>query len=296
MHVVVEEAKANDPKALRVEIARLRRELAEAQASQAGRVVEKPVEVIPEAITQLTAVAAESVENVRQHVIGLATTIKSLAKVRLPVVRGRPIQVNGKTVRPYQVAGAGVVDVDARINELARAGRTTPAGPSFGGAWGAEGAGDLGAAAPGRALRALASRHPEPCSKRQVATLATIPVKSSTFRNAVSLLNTRGFIERLPDDMLKLTPAGLDAAGGPGTPKTAAELLAMWRAQLTGKAKDLLDLFAAEPETWTKAEVAKRIGIDPTTSTFRNYMSELRTNDLIRKTSGGFIINPELAL
>jgi uncharacterized protein len=277
-----------DVDALQAEVSRLRRELTKAQASHVGRVIEKPVEVIPEAITQLAGVAAEQVENLRAHVVGLKSTIENLGKVRLRVVRGKPIKVNGKAVTQYQVPG--IPDVDARIDNLAR--RATPARASFGGEFEDDHA---GGAAPARMLRALASRHPDPCSKRQIAILAGVPARNSTFRGGMAALKKAGHITLGADDMVSLTPGGLEAAGGPGKPKSPGELLAMWKSQLTGKARDIVELMSLEPRAFKKREIADRVNVDVSLSTFRGYMAQLSLNDLIRKTSGGFIINPELA-
>jgi hypothetical protein len=76
----------------------------------------------------------------------------------------------------------------------------------------------------------------------------------------------------------------------------AKTLIDCWRAKLTGKAKDMLELFAAEGRPLTKAEVGARLRLDPAGSTFRTYLGHLQTAGVVRKTSGGFAVAPDLVL
>lgn len=289
LKTALEEAKVevveHDPKALKAEVARLRRELDAASRSNVGRVIEKPVEVpvVPKSlIADLRRQSEMLIDVARQMAIGCRLLDESATELQAcinDVETRSSTPANGRAPRPAAVILA---------TPLERPRWPAPAeSPSFGG-------GD-GGAAPARMLRALAARAPEPCSKRQLATLAGVPIRTSTFRNAVSKLSTSGYIERRGEDLVALTKEGLAAAGDVPRVESSDELLAMWLGKVKGKAKDMLEFFATEGRPITKAELAEHVRVDPALSTFRNAMSQLRSRDLIRKTSGGFIINPELA-
>lgn len=143
-------------------------------------------------------------------------------------------------------------------------------------------------------LRALAERG-APLTRVQVATLAGLAPTSGTTANYLSLLATRGLIRR-DGPILSLTDAGA-AAVGPIVPVTTPrQLVNLWRGRLSGKAKEMLELLAAEGGPLTKAEIAERVQLVPDSGTFANYLSQLRSNNLVEKSRLGYVINPALAL
>lgn len=154
--------------------------------------------------------------------------------------------------------------------------------------------GDIGRA--GRLiLTALASRHPAPLTKVQVATLAGYAPNGGGFNNAIGDLKGKGLIER-DGDSFAITAAGLRAAPAGERPKTPAELLALWCSKLPGRSRDMLTLLARSRRPLTKEEIAKDVGMDPTGGGFNNYMGALRSNALIQKTRGGFEAAASLVL
>jgi predicted transcriptional regulator len=144
-------------------------------------------------------------------------------------------------------------------------------------------------------LQALAARHPTPLKRTQIATLVRMAPKGSTLRTYLGKLATAGLVTRTDDDYI-ITDSGLAITGPNRQPASAADLVALWRGKLTGKAKDMLEMFAAEHGPLAGHAIAERLGLDPSGSTFRTYLGHLRANGLVRKTTGGFIVADELAL
>lgn len=139
-----------------------------------------------------------------------------------------------------------------------------------------------------RMLRALAARHPTPLTEQQVAVLAGMSRKGGTYRTYRGKLTGAGLVVK-DGDFLRITADGLRAAGPVERPKSAAELLAVWRERFQGKAKDLLEFLAANgSRPIPKAEALKQIGLDPAGGTARTYWGQLSGCGLIEKTAGGF--------
>lgn len=288
MAAVVDDVKANDPKELKAEVARLRREL-----ETAKRVTPAPIVKV-----SLPKHVEEGLEKIGDHFMGTEEIVKRqidemknvgriLAEARLlftkvmPAVRGATDGIFGRSVMIEKVPKIWPVSI-GRNNLFTRGGHLSDA-TSAGLARGAR-----------EMLRALKMRA-EPLTRGQIATLAGLAPSSGTFSNYLSILNTKGYLVR-DGDTIALTPAGIEAAGPCDLLRDAKDLVAMWREKMPGKAKDILDLFAAERGPFTKSEVAKRIGLAHDSGTFSNYMSALRSNGLIRKMRGGFEVAAELAL
>lgn len=144
-------------------------------------------------------------------------------------------------------------------------------------------------------LQTLAARHPTSLKRTQIATLVRMTPKGSTLRTYLGKLSTAGLVTRSDNDYA-ITSTGLAMAGPSQKPASPADLVALWRGKLTGKAKDMLEIFAAEHGPLGKHVIAERLGLDPAGSTFRTYLGHLRTNGLVRKTTGGFVVADELAL
>lgn len=135
-------------------------------------------------------------------------------------------------------------------------------------------------------LKALASRRPEPLTLSQVATLASIKLRKSTFRNAMSSLRTAGFI-REEGDLLHITDEGVAFLGDDVelVQPTTEDLLAMWGRRLPPKVNEALKILAdAHPNALSHEEFGERTGVDITKSTYRNLLSKLRMTSLVVTT------------
>lgn len=132
-------------------------------------------------------------------------------------------------------------------------------------------------------LTALA-QYPSGRTKNQMAILAGYAVNGGGFNNGLSSLRTKGFIEDRGGTTI-ITQAGLDALGQWNPLPHGDGLLQHWLGQL-GKAEraTLATLAAAYPNELSKEETATGAGYAPDGGGFNNALSRLRTLELI---SGG---------
>jgi len=122
---------------------------------------------------------------------------------------------------------------------------------------------------------------PEP-SRVNVAGWVGISAKTGTFRNYLSELRSAGAIEDRPGLRLALTAKGRRMGQVPPLLPTLRELHETWASKLGGTtAKMLHALVKAHPRALSREALARTVGIDHSTGTFRNYLSELRSPGLI---------------
>lgn len=114
----------------------------------------------------------------------------------------------------------------------------------------------------------------------QVALLTGYSHKSGGYRNSLSTLRAKGYIEGRGD--VTATPAGLDALGEWADLPTGAELRDWWKRRHLGKAESLiLDTLAeAWPHEVPVEQIAERTGYSATSGGFRNALSRLRSLEL----------------
>lgn len=277
MAATIEEAKANDPKVLREEVARLR----EAMNSKYWERVRDDNTAMREEIKRLRA---------QQQTIPPGTRI-NLREIddQLAALQAEMVQI------------AGMVDVArSAASEVSRLLDPNPlAGPpprTFAEAASVPAPREARAPAPslddiGKAgrliLAALAARHPTPLTKAQVATLAGYAPNGGGFNNAIGALKTRGLVER-DGDSFALTRAGLAAAPTGERPQSPGDLVNLWCSKLPGRAKDMLRAIVQRRAAMTKEELAAAVQMDASGGGFNNYMGMLRSNGLIQKARGGF--------
>lgn len=71
-------------------------------------------------------------------------------------------------------------------------------------------------------------------------------------------------------------------------PPTTDDLVAMWTRRFPTKVNEMLKtVVEAHPNPVSHAELGERVGVDTTVSTYRNYLSMLRSNDLIITDDSG---------
>jgi len=142
-----------------------------------------------------------------------------------------------------------------------------------------------------RSLIALAQR-PQGLNNSQLGVRAQL-AQSGSFRNYLSKARTQGWIsEQGPTKFI--TQAGLSALGGYTELPSGSQLLEHWQRELGGGAARLLSAFAdAYPRALANDDVAKAAGLEISGS-FRNYMSKLRTLQLIERMDGGHVASEEL--
>lgn len=132
-------------------------------------------------------------------------------------------------------------------------------------------------------LQYLAMWSPKGLTRTQAATMCGIKSKGSTYSNYLSTLRVNGYI-REEGDTLYITDDGLMSAGDvtPMVPTTES-LLALWEGHFnkSGVRHILRRLVEQHPSAVQRQRLGEELGIDPKGSTFSNYLSLLRTNDLI---------------
>ncbi len=288
MAATVEEAKANDPRELRAEIARLRAELAKKPAAIAAPAAEvHVVEVvsIPPEIMDDVLEAASSCEGLSGAINEVTRTLAQMEsraqRIALDIREAvrRIDSLKGGVHRGHVAKG----DRAATVHSPARAAlkstvaaRPTPPPPD----------GEKIGEGAMRLLKALASRHPTPLSKKQLATLGEMKVTGGAFRTYVSWLRVRGYLSG--SDPIQIEESGLAAAGPVEAPRSHEELVDSWRAKLNAGAAKMLDVLVdVYPEAISREDLAARCEMELSGGAFRTYLSKLRVNGLADNAGDG---------
>lgn len=121
-----------------------------------------------------------------------------------------------------------------------------------------------------------------PLTRAQLATLAGMS-QSGTFRNYLSDLRTAGYITE-QDEKIVASENGEEAAGPvDASPITTDDLVAIWNARLDAGARRMLGvLVQVYPRSLSRSELAKQTQMEES-GTFRNYLSDLYGNGLVEK-------------
>jgi uncharacterized protein len=280
MAAVTEAAKANDPKALQAEVARLKRELAaagtgkgKAAPAAAPKVVERIVERIPKTVMrQLEAFQARA-----ETIASRAGQVQEFAEGLVSALKGyrtnlqAEVAATGKTT-PAKLAPRPIENPVFLRAEL----------PVQNGTWRA-GGGAL------RSLQALASTMSDGLTWRQVATLAGMKASGGGFGNIKSALRIHGCVEEKGERVF-ITEAGRVQAGNVDTPLGGPEVLAFWARKLPRRAVRMLEAVIARGPggVLSRAELASAAEMEAAGGGFGNYVSLIRTNGLVEDREGGF--------
>jgi hypothetical protein len=280
MKETVARAKADDPKALRAELAQLRAEVAKgakAMPAPAAKVDTKRVEVpvLKESeIRRLESAAGrmvEAAETLEGHADKLRAAadqvLGKMAVVVAPVpaprqVAATPIPRRAPVIRP-RPAGVGAAAVD--VGGLS--------GPQQ------------------RILDALAwweaFGQPDPV-RVAVATIAECSSKSSAYLNNLGALRSRGLIDYPRDGRVTLTDAGRAGANQPNIPLTNEAMQAAALAAVTGPQAAILRVcISAYPNAHERQYIADAAGTSATSSAYLNNLGALRTLGFIDYPSSG---------
>lgn len=143
-------------------------------------------------------------------------------------------------------------------------------------------------------LRTLAS-FDRPLERIQLGHLVGKRASGGYFRNQLSPLKTAGLI--VEDGGVALTEAGLAAAGGPQPRFTRDEVLDRWRSNLKGLSRELFDhLVEAHPGGYTREELGQMTGKEHAGGYFRNNLSPLKTAKLVTERGGVITASDDLFL
>lgn len=227
---------------------------------------------------------------------------KRIAQLELELRKARsaPAPAAVPTVTDFRFVGRAVAGLRGLADQLEReAARAVPRAPSPPAPTAARASAPSSSASsvgkgPMAMLQALASLHPRPLTKAQLATLAGYSPSSSTVRNYLSFLRVGGFIEAR-GARIALTAGGMAEAGVVAQPKSTNELLELWCPRLgSGPEKILRLLVQAYPDPLGKDAIEIATGYSATSSTMRNYVSKLRSNGLLVKDGDGYRASPTL--
>lgn len=121
--------------------------------------------------------------------------------------------------------------------------------------------------------------------RTRAAMLADASPKSSGFEKNVSTLSSKGLIAYPVPGALKLTQAGREAANAPTTPPTNADLHAAIRSKISGPQWALLEALIRQRVPLSRAELAEQAGVSAASSGFEKNVSTL--------SGFGFVTYPE---
>ncbi len=278
MAALREQAQAEDPKALRAQVARLTRELEHAK----DRVVEPTViEVVPAAVLDAAGQVETAAAAVHATAATLLEQVEELDRARAALTAasasagaGQPVASMRPSRTTQQQPAPVVARPAASVREApAPRGQTNGHDPGLG-----EGL------VLGKAHRAVLSvlNTYGPRDVDVVAVLAGYSAKGGGYRNALGALRTAGYIDGR--GQIDLTDLGREVAGDTDPLPTGAALREHWKHQpALGKAHGLiLDALAqAHPGDLSVDELAEATGYQAAGGGFRNALGRLRTLHLI---------------
>ena len=285
MAEVVEEAKANDPKQLKVEIVKLRKELAAAPAASPGLTDTQLQRFLSEALEKRDAEWREAACEYARQVAELIQAGRSLTFVA------------PKSWKPPTKAG---VEFDIPKQKS----RPAPRGPKPSTSANGKHEPAEGVSRPQQAiLDALAwfeSVGMDSVSKINVAAVAGVSSRSSAFSNNLGGLRSQlGLIDYPDKGMVALTAAGREAANSPEALMGLEDLHRAWLESpaLSGPQRNLLGILIADPDkTFSREDLANAAGVSERSSAFSNNLGRLSTTGLIRYPDPGYVTVNEATL
>jgi hypothetical protein len=268
MAAVVEEAKANDPKVLKAEIADLRKRLL--AAAEKGPEPKRPAWPDQrEEVAELRADLAQARDGLR-HWQETAETRKVL------IERARAaLQANGDEFEPAPpppprrpaTAPAPVQRQPAPVRERAQSDGEVPPGCA-------------------KPLAALAAVYPSGLTEPQWATSAGYKRSGGTWGTYKSRLRGAGLIEAREGRWFA-TEAGAAAVGDVEMPPAPGpDLVRWWAAKLPGTTRIAEALIEAWPHELARDDLAERVGMAASGGSFGTYLSRLAGPGLIERGAG----------
>lgn len=131
----------------------------------------------------------------------------------------------------------------------------------------------------------LAMGHAEP-TRTQLAAIAEWKPSGSNLRNRLSELSSLGLVEYPRTGLVRLTAAGVAAAPPADASRTLIDSI---RAVLTGPQLAIFDALHVHAGEISRADLAGRIGWEPAGSNLRNRLSELSALELVDYPARGSV-------
>jgi hypothetical protein len=121
-------------------------------------------------------------------------------------------------------------------------------------------------------------------TRKQLAAMIGITPSGSTMRSRLAALTAPGLIEYPTSETLRLTDAGRAAAPAP---RASAGLIETVRASLTGTERETFDAIPPAGEAISRADLGEALGgIEPGGSTLRSRLANLSNRELIHYPNG----------
>lgn len=326
LSATIEKAKADDPKELKAEIARLRDDLAKkAPAPFAPQKIER---VDRDALLEAQRAELERIfkgirPRLEKGIAGALNSVVSQLATALQRQTAEYIEVNKRFDDPtfwamfsgveedFQLSGAAKKDIKAAIRKVtavpvpvtSSASITIPApgqcvsiklrdeGGEMSGSIEQRTISDL-KGGPARMMASLAQFHPKPLRWAQLKSFVAIKSKG-TFGTYISTLKKRGLIE-VAGDQVMLTLAGIQCStnGTQKAPRTTEEVLTRWRPKFNPGQNKILGLILERRGFIAKSELLQLSGMKSEGS-FGTYLSVLKTAGLIIYGPEGVAANKE---
>jgi hypothetical protein len=266
---IEEEAKANDPKALRADVARLQRELAAAQKGQGPAYPDQRQEVsaLRAQLASVTAIAKDANSRIDR-------AVRALGGAR-PIPEGAPARTIPEA-RPSP-APAPLSAAPAR-----RAPAIEP---------GEAGVVPTGCARP---LATLAGAYPGGMTESQWSTAAGYKIKGGTWGEYRRRLLRAEMIERRGDQWFA-TELGAQSAGPVETPPSPGpELARWWSKRISGTPKLVEALLESWPHRLTREELGERVEMISTGGSFGEYIRRLKRNGIAEENGDGILLTTDV--
>jgi hypothetical protein len=304
----VEQAKADDPRELRRQIADLRKQVAEHERSGIPNTA-VPVKTIDRFVLKDGKLAraekviarAEGLREIFQQVMDRAAKevepLEDALREIAAAIRATVTPPTAQTPPPTRQATAQRSSLSARGETPAgtqhTAPRTSRPSPLGSGPVSSNGGPELKGGA-SRMLVALA-QYAEGLSDSKLAILSGITKRGGSFRTYLSKLRMAGYVSG-GRDRLVITTAGVQAAGDFDPLPTGPELIAYWQRDLGDSgARKLFDaLVAAYPRGLSRQDAADAAGMTLGGGSFRTYLSKLKVKGLIAGSGGEFTASSDL--
>lgn len=321
----VEQAKYDDPRVMRAEIAALKKTLSEARGQRADKmaaivkrevVPAKPtVKVVEKRVLRVKPV----VRTIYVPVLGKRQR-KVLARLGevLQDLRTLPVELRSIEERLNEIdqenshAHTALVDTVRDLNEWAAkkvppppaapAPRPTPPPkppPPTGvvrvvSAPALEGGDTLGPMVAGErkillALKTFGGR----ATKDQVGLFVGLPINGSTFKTYVRLLKRRGYIGEDSGHLLLSADGNRVDVGPVAMPNTLQDLLDLWKSKFVLGPRQIID-FIAGRQAATREEIAGHLQVEADGSTIKTYLRLLKRCGLVVEEQGSFHFHPQL--
>lgn len=268
----VEQAKADDPKALRARITELEDELEQAKFN-----AESPEDVPifnEDFVAELRSGIDQSLSDVQNELEGfLERRLLQHLRAEFQAIKdaspGKPWPPQPAIERPLRASATSKVPVPKAKTGGAQLGKCA------------------------RSILAALAQHGD-LSLTQAAMIAGYAPDSGGVRNAAGELRAGGFVEG-SNAKLRITAAGKQETRGLPTLPTGAALLQFWVEKL-GRAEGLIlqQVRRAHPRACSLEQAAKGAGYEPSSGGVRNAAGKLRTLELVRGGNSGMQINEKL--